>query len=324
LNGHVDVVPAHDEQFAPKVTDNKLYGRGAYDMKFAALLMAYGFCRVAPTSSRKIGLQVVADEETGGYDGVAHHLKQGIRAAFVITGEMTDLKICNEARGVCWVEIAFKGVRAHGGHAWEGDNAIVKAGNFVGGVLQTYPMPAKRTWTTTASIAAITTSNETYNQVPQEATVKIDFRFTAENAVFTNKETVKQFVASLDPSAQVVAFPVFEPAVYVSPDHPELKRFVAAVAKATGTQQELAERHASSDARHFAAYNIPCVEFGLSGKNLHGDDEYAELDSVAKYCAALETFLSEPTNGQIYEEQSSVHAAAEARSDTHNHRPSSN
>src|SRR3712207_2730908 len=42
FHGHLDVVPAHAEQFDPKIDDDKLIGRGAYDMKgaLAAMMVA--------------------------------------------------------------------------------------------------------------------------------------------------------------------------------------------------------------------------------------------------------------------------------------------
>ena len=295
FNGHVDVVPGHPEDFMPRLEDGKLYGRGVYDMKMAALIMADVFCQAAATTPLAIGLQIVSDEEIGGYNGVRHQLDKGVRAKFSITGEMTDLEVCNEARGLCWLEVAFKGVRAHGGHAWEGDNAIVKASNFASAVLQKFPMPKQREWTTTANIAALTTSNETYNQVPKEATLKIDFRFPAENPVFANRDTVEAFVKSIDPTAEIVAIPVFEQAVHVPKVNPDLKKFMRAFTKVVGEEPVLNRRHAGSDARHFATKDMPCIEFGLSGKHLHGDNEHVILESVAPYRATLEAFLHEYT-----------------------------
>ena len=35
LHGHVDVVPGRPEQFRPRLDGDRLYGRGAYDMKGA-------------------------------------------------------------------------------------------------------------------------------------------------------------------------------------------------------------------------------------------------------------------------------------------------
>src|SRR3954451_20171360 len=42
FHGHVDVVPAHAEQFEPRVEGDRLIGRGAYDMKgaLAAMMLA--------------------------------------------------------------------------------------------------------------------------------------------------------------------------------------------------------------------------------------------------------------------------------------------
>lgn len=291
LNGHVDVVPGKPEDFEPRVENGKLYGRGTYDMKLAALLMTDVFCKIATTTQNKIGLQIVADEEVGGYNGVRHQLDEGVRAKFAITGEMTDLDVCYESRGICWTEIKFNGVKAHGGHAWHGVNAISKAAAFTQALLSRYPMPNVPTWTTTASISSISTPNTTFNQVPEEATLKIDFRFTPENHDFTNKNTVEALVKSIDPTAEIVAFPVYEPAVYVPHENEDLQKLLHALRTTSHENVALIQRHASSDARHFASEGIPCVEFGLSGGNLHGDAEYANLDSVPKFCAALETFL---------------------------------
>ena len=33
LHGHLDVVPGRPEQFTPRIDGDRLYGRGAYDMK---------------------------------------------------------------------------------------------------------------------------------------------------------------------------------------------------------------------------------------------------------------------------------------------------
>jgi succinyl-diaminopimelate desuccinylase len=291
LNGHVDVVPGAAADFEPFIRDGKLYGRGAYDMKLATLIMTDVFCQVAATSLSSIGLQIVADEEVGGYNGIRHQLDNGVRAKFAIAGEMTELDVCYESRGICWTEVKFTGVKAHGGHAWHGVNAVTKAAAFTQNLLARYPMPKVPTWTTTANISSINTPNTTFNQVPEEATLKIDFRFTAENHDFTSKQTVIELVKSIDPTAEIVAFPVYEPAVYVPHENEDLQRLLRALRTTTHKNVALIQRHASSDARHFANEGIPCVEFGLSGGNLHADEEYANLDSVAKYRTALETFL---------------------------------
>lgn len=293
LNAHVDVVPAEPEGFVPRLDGNKLYGRGIYDMKMAALVMTDVFCSVAPTNSAAIGLQIVADEEVGGYDGVAYQLAQGVRSKFVIAGEMTNLEICNETRGVCWVEVAFKGRSAHSGYAWDGQNAVVQASDFARRLLDIFPVPTKKEWTTTANIASITTNNTTYNLVPNEATVQVDFRFTPENHTFDTKKTVEAFLKTINPDIEIKAYPVFEPAVNVSPVDPSLGRLMNALKDITQSPARLIKRYASSDARHFAAYGIPCVEFGLGGANLHANDEYVDIQTIEPFRDTLVTFLQD-------------------------------
>src|SRR3954468_20592693 len=39
LNAHLDVVPGPDGQFVPRRDGDRLYGRGAHDMKAAALVL---------------------------------------------------------------------------------------------------------------------------------------------------------------------------------------------------------------------------------------------------------------------------------------------
>jgi succinyl-diaminopimelate desuccinylase len=296
LNGHVDVVPAKPEVFIPRLEDGKLYGRGVYDMKMACLIMADVFCRIATSGPNKIGLQIVADEEVGGYNGAAYQLQQGVNANFVLAGEMTDLGICNETRGLCWVELEFTGYKAHGGYVWDGSNALTKASDFAQAVLKKFPVPHKKTWTTTANIASITTDNKAFNQVPDYATLQIDFRFTPENPIFENEESVSTFLKSIDPNATIVAFPIFEPAVAVAPNDPHLQHLMAAYKQATGDEPKLIKRYASSDARHFATYNTPCIEFGLAGKDLHADNEYVDIASIIPFQKTLERFLYDYTH----------------------------
>src|SRR5512139_228277 len=73
FHGHYDVVPAQSRgQFTPRTENGKLVGRGAADMKAAVAGMIYAAalikaCKI-PLKGR-LGLCIVADEETGGQGG---------------------------------------------------------------------------------------------------------------------------------------------------------------------------------------------------------------------------------------------------------------
>ncbi len=301
LNAHVDIVPADPEQFAPYEKDGRLYGRGALDMKGTAMILTDVFREMVDKVPYKLGLEIVSDEEIGGYDGARMHIDEGLRASFVIVGEYANHRntIYNAARGLCWAEIAFHGKEAHGGHPWKGDSAVIKAGKFAGAIVERYPTPDKETWTTTANISSLTTPNETHNKVPDLAVLKIDFRFTQEDPVFENEDTVRAFIASIDPEAELVKMAAFEPAVNVEELNPYVQGLGRAVKQITKAEPQFLGRPASSDGRHFAMFNNDIVEFGLYGQNSHTKGEYAELSSFDEYRSIVRSFLKSPNSEQL-------------------------
>jgi acetylornithine deacetylase/succinyl-diaminopimelate desuccinylase-like protein len=106
FHGHYDVVPAQSrEQFAPQTANGKLVGRGAADMKAAVAGMIYAVallkkCRI-PLKGR-IGLCIVADEETGGRGGSRYLDEIGLLgkdALGMLTPEPTSGVVWNANRG---------------------------------------------------------------------------------------------------------------------------------------------------------------------------------------------------------------------------------
>jgi succinyl-diaminopimelate desuccinylase len=90
LNAHLDVVAAKEEQFKPYEKNSRLYGRGAIDMKAAAAVEILVFKEMAKKISYPLALQLVTDEEIGGFCGTKYQIEKGLRADFVLAGEPTD------------------------------------------------------------------------------------------------------------------------------------------------------------------------------------------------------------------------------------------
>ena len=64
--GHLDVVPASDDMFVPKLEDGKLYGRGSLDMKsFAAVALNSMEYVLQHQLNLKFGVILSTDEEKG-------------------------------------------------------------------------------------------------------------------------------------------------------------------------------------------------------------------------------------------------------------------
>ncbi len=293
LNGHVDVVAARSEQFEPRERNGKLYGRGALDMKVATLVLTDVFCRAAPVVSYPLALQIVSDEETGGANGTAYQIEQGVAANFVIAGEFSRPNtICNESRGICWLEVTFAGTAAHSAYLWNGHNALLDAQDFVAKLLKHYPVPTDEIWATTVNVASVGSSNATMNRVPDDAKLLLDIRYVADDPVFASKASVLAFAHSLDPKA-AVTIRQFEASHYADPNNLALQQLAATLHEVTGQPASFIRKHGAADVRFYSAQGNTAVVYGLAGEGLHGDEEYVELASIPVYQTVLKRFLEQ-------------------------------
>jgi succinyl-diaminopimelate desuccinylase len=187
LNGHLDVVPGEAEQFRPRHDGDRLYARGAQDMKVSALVQAQVFRELATTLPYPLALQLVADEEVGGRDGTLYQLQQGVTGTFVVIGEHSGLSIVADSKGLVHAKLRAGGRSGHGAYPWLGDNALLKLVNTVTRLLARYPVATEEVWRTTVNLARVDTPNRAFNQIPAHAEAWLDIRFPAEDADLSGK-----------------------------------------------------------------------------------------------------------------------------------------
>lgn len=157
FNSHIDVVPVGDnwtlDPFAGELRDGKLYGRGACDMKgglAASVIAVEAFLELHPDHPGVIEISGTADEETGGYGGVAWLAEQGILAHprvdhVIIPEPLGKDRICLGHRGCWWGEIETHGRIAHGSMPFLGDSAIRQMGHVLQAMeTELYPKLASR------------------------------------------------------------------------------------------------------------------------------------------------------------------------------------
>ena len=136
FNSHIDIVQVGHgwtvDPFAGEVRDDRVYGRGACDMKgglAASIIAAEAFAARCPTYRGAIEISATADEETGGYGGVAwlaergHFTPERVQHA-IIPEPLNKNRICLGHRGVWWAEIETRGRIAHGCMPFLGDCAV--------------------------------------------------------------------------------------------------------------------------------------------------------------------------------------------------------
>ncbi len=136
FNSHIDVVDVGKgwtvDPFGGELKDGKVYGRGACDMKgglAASIVAAEAFIAVCPDFAGAIEISGTADEESGGFGGVAYLAEKGFfapeRVQHVIIPEpLNKDRICLGHRGVWWAEIETYGEIAHGSMPFLGDCAV--------------------------------------------------------------------------------------------------------------------------------------------------------------------------------------------------------
>jgi len=306
LNGHVDVVPGKPGQYNAVIKDDKLYGRGVYDMKAAAIVLAEVFCEYVDTVPYALGLQIVTDEENAGRDGTLHQITQGTRANFVVCGECgratNAYEIANEAKGIVIAEISFSGSSAHAAYPWKGDNAVAKAANFIQAVHAEYPIPTEESDRTTMTVTSITANSDAHNKISDAASVGVDARFVAGDPNFAGPADFAAHIQTLDPNAVVTRYFDFSSPLYTNPHDPLLLELKAAAESVEGMPFTLVRRHATSDGRFYGDVGNQACEFGIAGEHQHGDDEYITIEAFRNYLGTMRAFLDRTrTPGVILE-----------------------
>jgi acetylornithine deacetylase len=120
-------VEGMSDPHSPRVDGDRLYGRGAYDMK-AGLAAALLACREAAALglAGEVVVAAVADEEHSSI-GVQEALRSVSADAAIVT-EPTELELVVAHKGFVWCEVEVTGKAAHGSRPHLGVDAIVKAG----------------------------------------------------------------------------------------------------------------------------------------------------------------------------------------------------
>ena len=284
LNAHLDVVPGTPEQFTARRDGDRLYGRGAHDMKCAALVLATVFRDLAPRLPFPIALQLVTDEEVGGFDGTGHQVAQGVRGGFVVIGEQSNLRVVTESKGLLRIRLTATGRTAHAAYPWLGSNALLIVLDAVGRLLARHPVPVEEEWTTTVNVARIETGNQAVNMVPDDACAWLDVRFPP-----SENDLVAELRKIAGPRVEMHVDALGAPH-HADPDSAEV-RALRRAAEAVGYEGTLLRKHGAADGRFYSAHGIDAVIFGPGGDGQHGPAEYVDLRTLRPYHDALVRFL---------------------------------
>jgi succinyl-diaminopimelate desuccinylase len=290
LHGHLDVVPGREEQFEPRIDGDRLYGRGAYDMKGGLASMMCALHDVAEQERVRVHFTCVADEESEEIDdrGSDHLVKTGYLGDFAITGEPTDMHIGIQAKGVLAMRIEVTGRAAHGSTPWVGDNAVLKA---IDTFRQIESLPFARESSDLFDRPSINlgriVGGDAMNKVPDVCVIDVDIRYLPGQ----DHEAIR---ASIEDMADVHVVKVFhrQPAIVARDDRhvQALGEAIARVAEPTSERLGVG-RDGASDAISFLEAGVPAVECGPVGDGHHGPEEWVSIRSLGDYRRTLVEFV---------------------------------
>lgn len=129
LCGHLDTVPVGAESWkhnplSGEISEDRIWGRGAADMKSGVAAMVTAFERLhREGSSSRVVLALVASEETGCQGAAQIANKLGSVGALVLA-EPTSGEVAIGHKGVLWLKLVTKGKASHGSMPQLGVNAI--------------------------------------------------------------------------------------------------------------------------------------------------------------------------------------------------------
>ncbi|HKE78682.1 MAG TPA: M20/M25/M40 family metallo-hydrolase [Solirubrobacteraceae bacterium] len=288
FHGHLDVVPAREGQFAPRVEGDRLIGRGAYDMKGALAAMMYALKDAAAQDDIRVRLVCVPDEESEDVTRRATDVlvKGGLRGDFALTGEPTDLHIGVQAKGVLAARVLVSGTAAHGSTPWLGDNAILKAHDAFRRI-ETLPFSRESSdlFDRPSINLARIVGGDAFNKVPDACTMDVDIRFLPNQDPGEILEQIRA-IGDLEILKTFIRAPTM-----VSRSNPYVLALRDAVGRSIEGDALSVGRDGASDVIYFVEAGIPAVEFGPVGGGHHGPHEWVSLSSLARYRRALGDFV---------------------------------
>lgn len=285
LSTNLDVVSANESEFQPHIEGDKLYGRGAYDVKAASAAMILAFKEVAKRVNYPLGLQIVADGEFDS-QSIKHQVEEGVRADFVVSAIPTNMAISHMSKGMLWVRIKTKGKGAHSASPWKGENAIWKMKPVLDAIHTAYPDAKEEMWATTVNVAKIGTTNKEFNNVPDNCELLLDVRYVPED-----EATIVEKIRALVPPEYDFEVVLNDPSESTSPENLEFKALSQSIERITGEKAKLFKKHYADSVRYFKPYGGSGTSFGPIGANEHSDDEWVDIASVSQYYQILKDFL---------------------------------
>ncbi|QWC19297.1 M20/M25/M40 family metallo-hydrolase [Halorubrum sp. 2020YC2] len=315
--GHLDTVPFDDDAWTRdplgERAGDRVYGRGATDMKGAVASMLFAVLAFAATDADPpvdLLFAFVSDEEVGGDAGLPALLEGGrLGADACVIGEPT----CEESRrsvtvadrGSIWLTLEASGESAHGSRPALGVNAIDRLYDAVETIRERFgterlavgaemePIVEESVEYYAPSMGETTARDlfrypsvnlgviaggDAVNTVPKSARAEVDVRLTA--GVHTPDVLAGIRECVTDCEGVTIADVSWSVGTAEAPDSPLVEAVASTAAAVTGDRVFRRSATGGGDAKTLRNAGIPTVEFALGTDTVHAPDEYVPVDAL--------------------------------------------
>ena len=302
FSGHTDVVPPgpldrwKSPPFSPVISKNKLYGRGAADMKTGiAAMLAATERTIASLDKEKVSFWwlITSDEEgeaEWGSKWIAEYLaSKNVQLDMCLVGEPSASASTGDTikigrRGSLSGTIHIAGKQGHVAYPKTAVNAIHKASNVINALTQ-YPFDkgSDDFPGTTLQITHMDTGSFTDNIVPSAVRIEFNVRYSWQFNQNSLAVLLRSIINSIDTEAEVSFSRPCE--AYLSKpnsnaEHCLIACVEKAIKSATGRYPVISTSGGTSDGRFFASEHTQVVEVGVPNTTIHQINEHIHVSDL--------------------------------------------
>lgn len=306
--GHTDVVPTGPESewkfppFQPTEHEDRLYGRGAADMKggIAAMLVALeGFLAEHAGHSGSIGLLITSDEEGPASHGTRHVIDELERRRekidYCVVGEPSSLRRVGDVvrvgrRGSLNGRLVVHGVQGHVAYPELAENPIHRA-------LAALQELAEREWdqgyqsfpATSFQISNIQAGTGADNVIPGSMEMRFNFRYSPTHTAESLQQAVEQTLDRHGLHWQIEWRRSGEP--FYTPEGKLRSAVDEAISEIGGVPPQASTGGGTSDGRFIAPTGAQVIELGVTNATIHMVNESVRIEELDVLTAIYQRIL---------------------------------
>lgn len=297
--GHTDVVPEGELSqwqrlpYQARIEGNKIYGRGACDMKgsLAAMMDATNtFIKQYADFKGQIGYLITSGEEGDDFDlGTPHVMKvlkeQGIHIDYCVIGEPTSTKTVGDVikigrRGSLTGYIDIHGIQGHVAYPHKAQNPIHLISPALAELSQmTFDNGNEAFAPTSFQVTNIQSGTGAGNVIPGILSLQCNFRYSTEVTDLKLRKIVEALLTQKYKLNATFKWRLNGKPFLTKPGELTLAAQTA-IKQHANLNTELSTSGGTSDGRFIAPYGVQVIELGPINDCIHQVNEYTNLDEL--------------------------------------------